>query len=144
MKLPPQPGRVVVRPALQLGLVLGLEDRVAVPDLAELVVGLRPNEGPFVVHVATAVTTGAHDLDSRSEGCDGKGSGDVLKAGRAELLKVVLHQRPRYRVRRPQFAPQRPTYSNAPTPDSHIAGRRIFTDRKLPHGLPLASFSACS
>jgi hypothetical protein len=35
-----------------------------------------------------------HDLDSRSEGCDSKRSGDVFKAGGAELLKVILHQRP--------------------------------------------------
>ena len=46
-KLPPQPGRVVVRPAGQLRLVLGLEDRVAVPDLADLLVSLGRNGGPL-------------------------------------------------------------------------------------------------
>jgi hypothetical protein len=68
-----------------------------------------PKRGPSVIHVGSTVPATAHDLDSRSEGCDSKRSGDVFKAGGAELLKVILHQRPLdHRVRRPQFEPHRP------------------------------------
>jgi hypothetical protein len=55
---------------------------------------LRPNDGASVIHVATAVPATGQELDSRSEGCDSKRSGEGLKAGGAELLKVMLHGHP--------------------------------------------------
>jgi hypothetical protein len=47
--------------------------------------------GP-VIHVATAVPATGQELDSRSDGCDSRRSGDILKTGGAELLKVIFHE----------------------------------------------------